>query len=211
MIRRIVAAHAITAKCLGEAIDLGPIELHPGADHQIVIGGPFAGRQLDLVVRGIELVRGGLDARDARRHQAVGRPVRAREIVEPGPDERERRLVVVRVTRLDDCDVDPTRPVALQACCHGNSGGAAADDQDFMVRRPGHDGSPVELARPLWPRAFARQTPDHYTQPNVHRRPTRSRRPQIFRTRTTAEEKCGMRGSRGCSLKTYASTRASSW
>ena len=48
--------------------------------------------------------------------------------------------------------------------------GAAADDQDFMVRRPGHHGSPVELARPLWPRAFARQTPDHYTQPNVHRR-----------------------------------------
>src|SRR3984957_20870474 len=86
--------------------------------------------------------------------------------------------------------------VALQTCRHGNSSGAAADDQDFMVRRPGHHGSPVELARPLWPRAFARQTPDHYTQPNVHRRPTRSRRPQIFRTRTTAEAKCGMRGSR---------------
>src|SRR6202035_5475912 len=95
---------------------------------------------------------------------------------DPGPDERECRLVVVRVTRLDNCDVDPARPVALQTCRHGNSGGAAADDQDFMVRRPGHHGSPVELARPLWPRAFARQTPDHYTQPNVHRRPTRSRR-----------------------------------
>ena len=49
-----------------------------------------------------------------------------------------------------------------------------------------------------WPArcGLARQTPDHYTQPNVHRRPTRSRRPQIFRTRTTAEAKCGMRGSR---------------
>jgi NIPSNAP len=58
-----------------------------------------------------------------------------------------------------------------------------------MVRRPGHHGSPVELARPLWPRAFARQTPDHCTQPNVHRRLTRSRTPQIFRTRTEAREK----------------------
>src|SRR5580704_11324983 len=61
---------------------------------------------------------------------------------------------------------------------------------------PAIHGSPVELARPLWLRAFARQTPDHYTQPNVHRRPTRSRRPQIFRTCTTAEAKCAMRGSR---------------
>ena len=41
----------------------------------------------------------------------------------------------------------------LQTCRHGNSGGAAADDQDFMVRRPGHHGSPVELARRLWPRS----------------------------------------------------------
>src|SRR6202035_1249890 len=151
MIWRIVAAHALTAKRLGEAIDLGPIELHPGADHQIVIGDRVAGGQFDLVVRGIELVRGGLDALDARRHQALGRPARAREIIDPGPDERECRLVVVRVTRLDDCDVDPARPVALQTCRHGNSGGAAANDQDFMVRRPGHHGSPVELARPLWP------------------------------------------------------------
>jgi hypothetical protein len=38
--------------------------------------------------------------------------------------------------------------VALKACRHGNSGGAAADDQDFMVRSPGHDGSPVELGDP---------------------------------------------------------------
>src|SRR4051794_38846039 len=87
MIRRIVAAHALTAKRLGEAIDLGPIKLHPGADHQIVITDRVAGGQFDLVVRGIEFVRGGLDALDARRHQAIGRPARAREIVEPGPDE----------------------------------------------------------------------------------------------------------------------------
>jgi hypothetical protein len=62
----------------------------------------------------VELVCGGLDALDARRHQALGRPARAREIIDPGPDERECRLVVVRVTRLDDCDVDPARPVALK-------------------------------------------------------------------------------------------------
>jgi hypothetical protein len=64
----------------------------------------------------------------------------------------------VRITRLDDRDVDPARPVMLQACRHGNSGGADDDDQDFVVRRPGHHGSPVELARPLWPgfwRAFS--------------------------------------------------------
>src|SRR6202007_2365561 len=89
MMRRIIAAHAITAKRLGEAIDLGPIELHAGADHQIVIGDPLAGGQFDLVGRGIEVARGGLDAFDARWHQAVGRPMRAPEIVEPGPDERE--------------------------------------------------------------------------------------------------------------------------
>ena len=76
---------------------------------------------------------------DARWHQAVGRPARAREIVDPGPDQRECRLVVMRVTRLDDRDVDRPRPVALQACRHGNAGGAAADDQDSMVRSLRHD------------------------------------------------------------------------
>src|SRR4029077_8478155 len=64
------------------------------------------------------------------------------------------------------------------------------------IHEQNNHGSPVELARPLWPRAFARQTPDHYTQPNVHRRLTRSRTRQTFRTRTTAEAKCCMRGSR---------------
>src|SRR5580658_5723235 len=58
MIWRVVAAHALAAKRLGEAIDLGPIELHPGADHQIVIGDPIAGGQFDLVVRGLELAHG---------------------------------------------------------------------------------------------------------------------------------------------------------
>jgi hypothetical protein len=156
MIWRIVAAHALATECLGEAIDLGPIELHPGADHQIVICDPLAGGEFDPVVRGIETACCSLDAFDARWHQAVGRPVSASEIVDPGPNQRECRLVVMRVTRLDDCDVDPARSVALQACRHGNAGGAAADDQDFMVRRSGHDGPPVELIRPLWPWAFAR-------------------------------------------------------
>src|SRR6266480_5168682 len=70
------------------------------------------------------------------------------------------------------------------------------DGRAMMAGTTHHKVLIVGLARPLWPRAFARQTPDHYTQPNVHRRPTSSRRPQIFRTRTTAEAKCGMRGSR---------------
>ena len=43
-------------------------------------------------------------------YQAVIRPARTREIVDPGPDQRECRLVVVRLTWLDDRDVDRPRP-----------------------------------------------------------------------------------------------------
>ena len=42
----------------------------------------------------------------------------------------------MRVTRLDDCDVDPARPVALQTCRHGNSGGVAADDKTLWCVVP---------------------------------------------------------------------------
>ena len=107
---RIVAAYAVLAQRLGEPGDLAPVELHAGADHEIVVGHGIAVVEIDRVLVRLEGLRGVANPADADGNQAsFGRRVRARSIG-PGADQRKGRLIVVVGRRFDDGDVACRRP-----------------------------------------------------------------------------------------------------
>jgi hypothetical protein len=69
---------------------------------------------------------------DADRYKALFRAARARHRIDAGADQRECRLIIMVMRRLNDGNVSTRRP-ALENGRNGYAGSTTADDENLMV------------------------------------------------------------------------------
>ena len=83
---RIVAAHPVASQRLAQARDLVPVELHAGADHQVIVSQRVAVPQVHRIAFRLEGLRRVADPCDARRHHARFRTMGFRQRINAGSD-----------------------------------------------------------------------------------------------------------------------------
>ena len=128
----VIAAHAILAESLRQARDLAPVELHAGADHEIIIGQSIATLETNRVLLRLESLGGVANPTNADGDQTFFRTSRARQRIDAGADQRKRWLIVMVLRRLDDGNIGTER-AALQDCRNGDASSAPTDNENLMV------------------------------------------------------------------------------
>ena len=146
-VEAVVRRHAISAERVLESLGPIPVELDAGADnkHVVLVGRPVGAG--DRVAVGVECAGGVLDPRRALRHHRRLGTLGRRRLRLPAADQGPQRLVVVLVRRLDDRDVGVA--LAQHAGRDRDSGGSAADDQDLVLGRDGHEFVLLDSVRRL--------------------------------------------------------------
>ena len=133
----VVAADAVGAEVLLQALDLAPVDLDARRDDQEVVADRPAASGRDEVLVRAELGHGVPDPGRPLRDEVGLLPLAGPPGEDAGPDQRPERLVVVLVRGLDDGDVGPLQP-AGEAGGDGDPRRAAADDDDPGGRMLGH-------------------------------------------------------------------------
>src|SRR5262249_48376696 len=133
----IVAAYSVLAECLGEPRDLVPVELEAGADHEIIVGHGVTVVEAHGVLIRFEALRGGANPANTNRKRAPLVRAGARWVVRARADKSEGGLIVGVGGRLDDGTARTGRP-PLQDRRGGDSGSAAADDENLVMCRARH-------------------------------------------------------------------------
>ena len=128
----VIAAHTALAKGLGQPLDRLPAQLHAGGHHQDVVAEGLATAGGDIVLGGIEAGDPFTDPGDSCGNQgrlvAAGLLQGEQTAAHQGPA----RLVVVVGGGLEDRHIQ-SRAETLQPCRHGDSGSAAAHDQNLVM------------------------------------------------------------------------------
>ena len=127
----VVAGDAVAAQRVGQALDAMPVELEPGAHHQLLVLDHPAAVQDDGVALGLEGGHGRLDPVHALRQHAGHGAGGGAGLEHATAHQRPAGLVVVDVGGVDDGDVQPGL-ARQQAAGHRDAGGSAADDHDVV-------------------------------------------------------------------------------
>jgi len=128
----IVAAHPVAPERVAQARDLVPVELHAGADRQVIVSERVAVEQAHRVLFRLECLNGAADPGDAGRHHARFRTMSFCQRIDTRTDQSERRLVIVFLLRLDNRDIQAAA-TSPQDRSHRDTGGAAANNKNLMM------------------------------------------------------------------------------